>query len=87
MDIVAFTDEHLEGAARLLAERHAAHRAVEPLLPPDVDFRAQIEKEREDATGAVAVDSGEIVGYLLGKRREDRIGPHVLELRRRARDA
>jgi len=77
VDIVAFTDEHVDGAAAVLAERHAAHLAVEPLLPRRTDFREQVEKAREDATGAAAVEEGEVVGYLLGPRREDSIGAHV----------
>lgn len=77
MKIVPFADEHVAGAAALLAERHAAHLAVEPLLPRRTDFAEQIETEREDATGAVAVQDGEVVGYVLGKRREDFLGPHV----------
>jgi GNAT superfamily N-acetyltransferase len=77
VEIVSFEDEHLEGAARLLAERHRAHLAVESLLPRRTDFTAQIEREREDATGVVAVEGHEIIGYLLGKRRDDFIGPHV----------
>jgi len=77
VDIVAFADEHVDGAAAVLADRHAAHLAVEPLLPHVTDFRAQVESEREDASGAVAIDAGEVVGYLLGGRREDSIGPHI----------
>lgn len=77
MKIVPFADEHLQDAAALLAQRHAAHRAAEPLLPERDDLAAQIEKEREDATGAVAVDGGDVVGYLLGQRRENWIGKHV----------
>ncbi len=77
MDIVAFTDEHLDGAAAVLAERHAAHLAVEPLLAHPRDFAAQVERERESGTGVAAVDGGEVVGYLLGPLREDSIGPHV----------
>jgi GNAT superfamily N-acetyltransferase len=77
VDIVAFTDEHVDGAAAVLAERHAAHLAVEPLLPHRTDFREQVEKAREDATGTVAIDGGEVVGYLLGPRREDSIGAHI----------
>ena len=38
-----FTDADVDTAAELLAERHARHREAEPLLPSDVDFRAQIE--------------------------------------------
>jgi ribosomal protein S18 acetylase RimI-like enzyme len=77
VEIVPFADEHLEDAARLLAHRHRAHLEVEPLLPRRADFSAQIEHEREDATGVVAIEGREVVGYLLGKRREDFIGPHV----------
>lgn len=76
-EIVPFADEHLDGASALLAERHAAHRAVEPLLPADVDFRAELEKERDELPGVVALDGDQVVGYLVGKRREDHVGPHV----------
>jgi predicted N-acetyltransferase YhbS len=75
--IVPFADEHLEGAARLLAERHARHLGFEPLLPAKVDFVAEIEKERDELPGVVALEGDEVVGYLLGKRREDQVGPHV----------
>src|ERR1051326_8530730 len=36
--IRTFTDADVDRAAELLAERHARHRAAEPLLPADVDF-------------------------------------------------
>src|SRR6476619_4329051 len=75
--IAPFADEHLEGAARLLAERHARHRAAEALLPAEVDFAAEIEKERDELPGVVALQGDEVVGYLVGKRREDHVGPHV----------
>jgi ribosomal protein S18 acetylase RimI-like enzyme len=77
VDIVAFTDEHVDGAARILAERHTAHLEVEPLLPHVTDFRAQVETERADGSGAVAVAGGEVVGFLLGKHRADPFGPHI----------
>src|ERR1043166_3182825 len=32
LELVPFADEHLEDASRLLAARHARHRAIEPLL-------------------------------------------------------
>ena len=77
MDIVAFTDEHLDGAAALLAERHARHREAEPALPDTVDFREQIERELVDGDGVAALADGELVGYLVGRRRQDQVGPHV----------
>ena len=76
-EIRPFEDDHLDGAAALLAARHARHREVEPLLPAEVDFRAEIEKERDELPGVVALSGGEVVGYLLGKRREDKVGAHV----------
>jgi GNAT superfamily N-acetyltransferase len=42
-----------------------------------VDFDEQIAREREDGSGVVAVADGAVIGYLLGQRREDQIGPHV----------
>jgi GNAT superfamily N-acetyltransferase len=63
MKIVPFTDAHLDDAAEMLAARHARHRAVEPLLPADVDFRAEVEKEWS-ADGASGVFSPR--GYLIG---------------------
>lgn len=63
MKIVPFTDEHLDAAAEMLAARHARHREAEPLLPADVDFRAEVEKEWS-ADGASGVFSPH--GYLIG---------------------
>ena len=61
--IRAFTDADLEPAAELLAERHERHRAAEPLLPAEVDFRGQVEKEwRADGASGVASEDG----YLFG---------------------
>lgn len=69
MKIEPFTDAHLDAAAELLATRHARHREAEPLLPADVDFRAQIESEWQ-VEGASGVISER--GYLFG--RPDRLG-------------
>ena len=63
MEIVPFTDDHLDAAAELLAARHERHRAAEPLLPADLDFRAEVEKEWH-ADGASGVFSPH--GYLFG---------------------
>ncbi len=79
LEIIAFADEHLDGAAFLLSERHARHRAAEPLLPEIEDFREHVEREwrTEGASGAVALGHGDTVGYLIGQRRDDAIGPHI----------
>jgi len=79
VEIRPFSDEYLDGAAALLAERHAAHRLIEPLLPAIDDFRAQIQAEwdAEGAGGAVALEHGDVVGYLVGRRRDDTIGPFI----------
>jgi ribosomal protein S18 acetylase RimI-like enzyme len=51
-----FTDSDVGTAAEMLAERHARHLEAEPLLPADVDFRAQIESEWgvEGASGVIS---------------------------------
>ena len=79
VEILPFADEHLDGAAALLAERHTAHRLGEPLLPAVDDFRAHVKAEwdAEGAGGAVAVSDGEVVGYLAGRRRDDAVGPYI----------
>src|SRR5687768_763802 len=73
LEIRPFADDHLEDAAQLLAERHRRHREAEPLLPANIDFRAEVEAlwKADDVSGAVAEQSGRLVGYLLGVPRED----------------
>ncbi len=63
MEIVPFTDRHLDAAAEMLAARHARHREVEPLLPELADPRGAVEAEwrKEGASGVFAPD-----GYLFG---------------------
>lgn len=67
LEIRAFAEEHLDDAGRLLAERHARHRALEPLLSDD-DTRAAVESawREEGATGVAAFHREEMVGYLFG---------------------
>jgi ribosomal protein S18 acetylase RimI-like enzyme len=71
--IQPFSDEHLGGAASLLEERHARHRAAEPGLPQNVDFRAEVEAlwNAKERSGAVAIEGEKLVGYLIGVNRED----------------
>lgn len=84
LDVIPFRDEHLADAGALLAERHARHRALEPLLSPafeDEDVaRAEVEKawEAEDASGATALADGRVVGYVVGAPRPGTSwGPNV----------
>ena len=68
LGIEPFGDDHVDAAAELLAARHARHREAEPLLPADVDFRAQIVADWDPETaGVFAWLDGEPVGYLVGK--------------------
>lgn len=80
MKIVPFTDAHVDDAAEMLAARHSRHREAEPLLPADVDFRAQVEKEWS-ADGASGVFSEH--GYLFGRPDQHGftvgIGGHAVE--------
>lgn len=75
-EILPFADEHLDGAAVLLAERHRRHRLAEPLLPPryedPTEARAEVEAQwkQEHASGAVARENGKVTGYLLGAPRD-----------------
>jgi GNAT superfamily N-acetyltransferase len=59
LEVVPFADAHLDAAAELLAARHARHREAEPLLPADVDVRAELEREwrQEGASGVFAGDA------------------------------
>jgi GNAT superfamily N-acetyltransferase len=59
LEVVPFSDEHLDDAAALLAARHARHRRAEPLLPDDVDVHAELEREwrQEGASGVFAGDA------------------------------
>jgi ribosomal protein S18 acetylase RimI-like enzyme len=74
-EIVAFRDEHLDAAARLLAARHSRHRRAEPLLSARFEDAAAARKEldrawqSENASGAAALSNGRLVGYLVGAPR------------------
>ena len=72
VEILPFAAEHVPAAAGLLAQRHQRHRRTSPLLSPRFEDAAACEAEvaaawkSEDASGAVAVRHGRVVGYLLG---------------------
>lgn len=73
LDVQPFSKEHIDEAAALLEERHDRQRAVEPGLPANVDYRAEIQTlwDAKERSGAVAIRDGELDGYLLGTHRED----------------
>ena len=79
-----FAAEFVGDAGALLAARHRAHRAVEPLLPAEYEdpeaATAEVEAlaGAEGSSGAVALRDGRVVGYLLGAPRTDDVwGPNV----------
>ena len=77
LEIRALADDHLDAAGSLLAARHREHRAAEPLLSErfeDTDAtRGEVASlwAQEDVSGAVALRDGQMVGFLLGTRRDD----------------
>jgi GNAT superfamily N-acetyltransferase len=81
--IVPFSEDHLAGAAVLLAERHRAQRLVEPGLDPRFEepsaARAEIDALRrfDGASGVVAVAAGDVVGFLIGVPKDASWGPNV----------
>jgi GNAT superfamily N-acetyltransferase len=84
LQLTAFAQEHVPGAARLLADRHRAHRRTQPLLDARFEDVAVCEAElveavkADDASGAVATRGGRLVGYLLGApKRTDTWGPNA----------
>ena len=62
VEVVPFSDEHLDAAGALLAARHARHREAEPLLPELADPISTVEREwrAEGASGVFAR-----TGYLI----------------------
>ena len=67
VEIRPFSDEHVDAAAALLAERHARHLTAEPLLGRDVDYRAQLAGKR----GLVALRGRDVRAYLLGQTTDE----------------
>ena len=71
-EILPFGEEHVEGAAQLLAARHRRHRQAEALLAATYEDPARCRElvaaayAAPDASGSVAVDGSRVVGYLLG---------------------
>lgn len=71
-ELVPFTPELLADAGALLALRHAADRAVQPLLPARFEQPDQASEavgaalQRPNASGVAAVMDSRLIGYLIG---------------------
>jgi GNAT superfamily N-acetyltransferase len=72
--IVPFTEQHLDAAVELLAARHERHRAAEPLLPAEIDFRAEIEALLSDGATGAFTDGAYVLGH---SRAAERWGPNI----------
>ena len=68
LEIHPFSEEFRGDAAALLADRHARHRAAEPLLAEVDDMAAQI----PDGDGAVATRGGTVVAYIVAAVSDER---------------
>jgi GNAT superfamily N-acetyltransferase len=84
LELKPFTADFLADAGQLLAQRHAAHLAAEPLLPSAFAQSAVAEAavralyEADGSSGSVALVDGMVVGYLLGVPKTDPVwGPNV----------
>jgi GNAT superfamily N-acetyltransferase len=82
-EVVPFTAEHLDDAARLLVARHRDHRRAVPALDPAYErpgvARALIEElvSRDYAIGTICFAGGKAQAYLIGTRRSETWGPNV----------
>ena len=81
--IVELGDEHLAGAAEVLAARHREQRLVEPGLDPaygdPTAARTELEalRAREGTSGVVAVSGDRVTGFLLGAPFDESWGPNM----------
>jgi len=79
-----FSSDSTGPAAVLLAERHRRHREATPALEPTFEHPATIRglianlAEQPEASGAVVLQKGDPIAYVLGTRRPDSTwGPNV----------
>ena len=70
LQIVPFSEEHLDAAAILLAARHREHRRLEPALPAGFEepavARSVVAALLAESAGFAALHDGVLAGYLLG---------------------
>lgn len=79
-----FETADLAEAGRLLAARHAAHRATQPLLSKRFEDPATAQAEvaelwrTDGASGAVLESAGRLTGFLIGAPKADNLwGPNI----------
>src|SRR5262245_36760095 len=77
-EIHPFSDEHLDGAARLLAARHRRHRLSEPLLPERFEDPEGAGEElralrERGASGVACLRKDRLAGYLLDFPRDPEV--------------
>jgi ribosomal protein S18 acetylase RimI-like enzyme len=84
LELRPFEAADVPAAAALLAERHRRHRLAQPLLAARYESAAGAQERVAeaasvaDASGAVAVRGGTLVGYLVGAPKPDAAwGPNV----------
>ena len=83
VEIQPFTESHVDEAATLLAHRHRDHRNAMPLLDPTWEDATQCLPvvaaaiADADASGAVAVEGSEVVGYVVGSPKSDSWGANI----------
>jgi len=69
-EFLPFTSDHIAAAARLLAGRHAIQRKDEPRLSTAYESTTATAPMIEDilprSSGVVAIEDGNVVGFLLG---------------------
>jgi GNAT superfamily N-acetyltransferase len=75
LEVRPIEPEHVAEAGALLAARHRDHRSMRPLLSPayqEVDAAAAelgAAMQQEHASGAVALQGGKMIGFLVGGSR------------------
>ncbi|MED4583416.1 GNAT family N-acetyltransferase [Brevibacillus choshinensis] len=84
MNIVPFTYDLIDEAAKLLARRHQRDRLATPVLPSRFESEQVAEQairadwEKTVATGVAAIEKGSLIGYLFGGKVENSTrGRHV----------
>jgi ribosomal protein S18 acetylase RimI-like enzyme len=83
VEVTELAEEHLDGAAQVLAARHRRHREAEALLSARYEDPAACRDllaaayAADDASGSVAIDGSRVVGYLVGSPKGETWGRNI----------